>query len=79
MPSASFAASLVSLSAVSLPAISACPGLYFQIIDLFNVIVFIRVITRDYNVMPRDQKLWNAKTFPVPLIPMDSSQILLGK
>ena len=31
-------------------------------IDLFNVIVFIRVT--DNNVMSHDQKLWMAKTFP---------------
>ena len=36
-------------------------------------------LSRDYNIMPRDQNLWMAKTFPVPLIPIDSSLILLVK
>ena len=44
-------------------------------VDLFNVTVFIRA--SDYNIMPRDQ-LIVAQIFPVPFIPIDSSQILPG-
>ena len=54
-------------------------GFQYKSIDLFNVVVFIRATDHVITVMPPDQKLCLAKTFPVPLIPIDSSQILLGK
>ena len=49
-------------------------------IDLFDVIVFIRATDHVITMLcKRDQKLWMAKTFPVPLILMDSSQIFSWK
>ena len=49
------------------------------IIDLFNVIVFIRAINHVITMLCHlTKKLWMAKTFPVPLIQIDSSQLLLG-
>ena len=47
-------------------------------IDLFNVIVFILATDHVITVLCQDdQKLWMAKSFPVPIIPIESSPILL--
>ena len=56
------------------PGLLGTPTVHKSVIDLFHVIVFIQATNHVITiVMPHDQTLWMAKTFPVPLIPIDSS------